>query len=70
MPILKYKILSPILALVPDGGRNVARTVPIGSIISMESGEFDRNRLVAATWDGQDVMIFAQDVRSRGEKVE
>ena len=70
MPVLQYKILSPTLALFREADRTVARPVPAGSVIQIESQSFVGNKLVHAIWDGKEIMIFAQDVRSRGEKVE
>ena len=70
MSFLQYKILSPTLALFHRDGRTVPRTVPAGSIIRIESEAFVGNKMIAAIWDDEEVMIVAQDVRSRGEKVE
>jgi hypothetical protein len=50
-----------------EDGRHVARTVPTGAIISVDSMAFDGNKLLDVTWDGKQVMMFAQDLRSRAE---
>jgi hypothetical protein len=64
----KYRIVSPTIALFLEDGHHVARTVPAGSIVTIDNVAIDK--LVEVTWDGMQVMMFAQDVRTRGEKIE
>lgn len=67
MPIGRYRISHPTLALLHEDGRHVARMVPRGAIISVDSHAFDDDRLVDVTWDGRKVMMFTQDLRTRSE---
>ena len=66
---MRYRITSPTLALFEQGGRHVAHTVPTGAIVTVESNGFDGDKLVSVTWDGEAVMMFTQDLRSRSEPV-
>jgi hypothetical protein len=61
---------SPVLALFPDDGRHVADTIPKGAFVTIDSETFNGNKLIQVVWDGKTVMMFTQDLRSRGEKVE
>jgi hypothetical protein len=65
MPIGRYHITHPTIALFHEDGHHVARTVPTGAIISVDSAAFDGDRLVDVTWDGKKVMMFTQDLRTR-----
>jgi len=47
----------------------VSRTVPKGAIVTIESETFDGNKLVEVRYEGKVIMMFTQDLRSRGEKV-
>jgi hypothetical protein len=66
----KYQIKSPTMALFLEDGRQVARVVPKGAIIKIDSGAFTENKLVDVAWNGEVVMMFAQDVRSRGKRID
>ena len=69
--VAKYRIHSPTIALFFEDGRHVARTVPTGAIVTAELIEgVDPAKLVEATWNGQKVLMFTQDLRSRGERMD
>jgi hypothetical protein len=71
MPMGRYRITDPIIAIIEEGGRHVAYTVPRGAIVIIEkSSTFDANRLVEVLWDEKRVMIFAKDLGSRSEWAE
>jgi hypothetical protein len=63
-----FRLTSPTIALFPEDGRHIARTVPFGAVISAD--ELDGNKLVEVTWDNQRILMFAQDIRARGEAVD
>lgn len=65
MPLGRYRILSPTIAVFRDQGRHVAGTVPAGAVIVIASEAFDGDRLVDVIWDGKSVMMFTQDLRAR-----
>ena len=70
MPIGRYRITNPTLALIHEDGRHVARTVPTGAFIAVDSAAFDGEKLVNVTWDRKKVMLFTEDLRLRGELAE
>lgn len=69
MPLGRFRITHPTIALFHEDGRHVAHTVPEGAVIRVDSAAFDGDRLVDVTWDGKKVMMFTQDLRSRAEAV-
>lgn len=70
MRLVKFRITSHTIALFPVEGRHAARTIPGGSVISIEESLLDQKKLVDVIFNGTKVMMFAQDVRARGERVE
>jgi hypothetical protein len=69
MPLARYRLKTPTLALLEDDGRHVARTVPAGAIVAVD-GKSDGDKLIEVQWDGQKLMMFVQDFRSRAELTE
>lgn len=57
----------PTIALFFEEGRQVAHTIDAGSVITAENIEGDR--LVEVQWREKTVMMFAQDIRARGEEL-
>ena len=66
----KYRIKSPTIALFLEDGRHVAHMVPTDSIITVKSEEFNGDRLIEVLWAEKVVMMFTQDIRTRGVKIE
>jgi hypothetical protein len=64
-----YRISSPTISLFLEGDRHVARTLPKGALVKIESETFNGNKLVEVLFEEQVIMMFAQDLRSRGVKV-
>ena len=69
MSLQRFRINSPTIALFEQDGRHVADIVPIGAIVEIDSKTFNGNKLVTVLWNGASVMMFTQDLRSRGETV-
>ena len=65
MPLGRYRITNPTIALFEEDGHYVARTVPSGAIIRVDSAAFDGDKLLDVTWENKKVMMFTQDLRSR-----
>ena len=63
-----YLISSPTIALFLEDGRHVAHLVPEGAMISTKP--FNGNRLMEVTWANKVVMMFTQDLRTRGKKID
>jgi hypothetical protein len=69
MPLGRYRINSPTIALFEEDGRHVANTVPAGAVIEISSDRFDGDKLLEVVWEGKRVMMFTQDLRKRAESV-
>ena len=70
MPVGRYRIMNPTIAVIIEEGRHVAHMVPAGAIVTVDGGALDGERLVDVTWDGKKAMMFAQDLRARAIAVE
>jgi hypothetical protein len=70
MPVGRYKIMNPTIAVIVEQDRHLAHMVPAGAIVTTDGGDFDDEHLVDVTWDGKKAMMFAQDLRSRAMSVE
>src|SRR5688572_31240331 len=66
----KYLICSPTIALLLEDGRHVAHLVPQGVTVSIDGKTFNGNKLIEVSWADQIVMMFTQDLRTRGKKVD
>ena len=67
MPNGRWRIIEPTMALFLEAGRHVARTVPAGTIVSVDSESFDHSKLVDVMWGEKKVMMFVQDLQSRSK---
>jgi hypothetical protein len=56
--------------LLQEDESRVAHTVLAGDIVAIERKALDDDGLVEVTWNERVVMMFMQDVRSRGNRVE
>jgi hypothetical protein len=65
-----YRITSPIVAIVKEGGKEVARMLQEGSIIRVaDPSALDENNLITAKWEDTTVTMFVQDLRERAERI-
>jgi hypothetical protein len=68
---VKFRINTPTIALFLEEGRQVARTIPGGAeVIVSDENTIQENKLLEVQWAEKRVRMFAQDIRSRGEKIE
>ena len=65
-----YRINDPTIAMFLEHGGYVARTVASGTVVEVCNDAIDGDRLVDVMWDGREVMMFTQDLRSRAAPVE
>jgi hypothetical protein len=49
MPLGRYQITDPTIALFEEDGRHVARMIPPGAIVSIDGAAIDGDRLVDVT---------------------
>jgi hypothetical protein len=66
----RYLISSPTIALFLEDGRHIAHLVPEGAMISTDGTPFNGNKLIEVTWAEKIVMMFTQDLRTRGKKID
>jgi hypothetical protein len=52
-----------------EGGRHVGHLVPEGAVVFVDGETFNGDKLVEVLWAEKTVMMFTQDIRTRGEKV-
>ena len=64
-----YRITSPTISMFLEGDHYMSRTLPKGAVVTIESETFDGNKLVEVRYEGKVIMMFTQDLRTRGEKV-
>ena len=62
-----FRLNTATIALFFEGGRQVARTVPQGAVVQVNDLEGDK--LIEVEWEGKTILMFAQDIRARGERV-
>ena len=66
-----FRLKTPTLGIISsDDSHRVAVTIPKDAIVTVVNGPLDSNRLVDVLWEGKTVMMFTQDPRNRGERVE
>jgi hemin uptake protein HemP len=68
MPVERYRIMNPTLALLNNDGQHIAHTVPTGAFITLDSSDLlDGDKLIEVTWDGKKYRMFVEDLRLRAE---
>jgi hypothetical protein len=70
MAVETFRIVSPALVLFLEDGRHVSQMIPRGATVSFDKAALSGNNLIEVLWDEKVVMMFTQDLRSRGEKLE
>jgi hypothetical protein len=69
MPQEAYRITSPVLGLSFKNGSHRSSVIFKGAVVHIEGETFNGNKLVEVRLNGKVVMMFTQDLRSRGEKL-
>ena len=70
MPAKRYRIKEPTIAMFHDDECGVARKISAGTIVEVLVGSTDHNKLVEVNWDGRQVHMFMQDLRTRAEEID
>ena len=64
-----YQLDTSILAILsPPNGERIAVTIPKGAFLRAVASQPNGTRTFAE-WDGQEVMLFTEDLRERGTSV-
>jgi hypothetical protein len=51
-------------------GHHLPVTIPLGGVVQVTPGSRNENRLIDVEWQGKALMMFAVDIRERGELVD
>jgi hypothetical protein len=65
----RYSITTPTCAVRMEGGVNTAITLPNDSVVSVPLPLDDLQGLIEVTVNGETVLMFAEDIRRRGQPV-
>jgi hypothetical protein len=66
----RYRLNIPTLAILSKDGQRVPMTIPYGGIVRVIGSTYDDRQLVDVEWEGKKLLMFAVDLRERGEMVE
>jgi hypothetical protein len=65
-----FRLKVQTLGLALIGDKRVAVPIPAGSIVVVASGPRPHDmRMIDVLWEGQSLVMFAEDVQKRGEEV-
>ena len=53
-----------------QNGQHLPLTVPVGGVVRVADGSLNENQLVDVEWQGKPLLMFAADLRDRGELVD
>jgi hypothetical protein len=67
---MRFRLTEETIAIATMGEKRLAIQVPAGSVITVESGPRpDDSRMVDVSWYGHHIVMFADDIQTRGEQV-
>jgi len=66
----RFRMKTPTLAIMTQDGAKIPVMVPKGAEVEVLDGPLNGNRLVDVRWEGKTVMVFTNDIRDRGERLE
>jgi hypothetical protein len=66
----QYRIKSPTMAISSSRPARTWVTVPVGAIISIYQSPREDDRLIDVVWNFGNYLMFAQDLRDRGELID
>ena len=65
-----FLLTTDVLGVQKIDGKFVAVTIPAKAVIRVTSGPTPTDsRLVEVVWDGDELLMFAEDVQNRGREV-
>lgn len=65
-----YRITSPTMAFASSNGDRAPVLVPVNAVVAISEDPREGDRLVDVVWDGKAYVMFTQDLRQRGERIE
>ena len=63
----RFRTITPILGIACLAGRRVMITIPENAVVEVVTGLMNDERMIEVWWDGNVLLMFAQDLRERGE---
>ena len=66
----RFRMKTPTLAIMAQDGAKIPVMIPKGAEVEVLDGPLNGNRLVDVRWEGKTVMVFTNDIRDRGERLE
>jgi hypothetical protein len=68
MNVNSYRLAARTMGILTrDGdGHRVPVTIPRDAVVASKGNTLDGNKFVAVTWEGKTLMMFAQDLQTRG----
>ena len=67
---MRYRLNTPTLAILSEHGQRIPITIPQGGIVRVVGPTYDDRQLVDIEWEGKKLLMFAVDLRERGELVD
>jgi hypothetical protein len=66
----RFRLKAETIAIETNGDKRIAIHVPAGSVVTVESDPRpDDRRMLDILWEGRKIVMFADDIRKRGEPV-
>jgi hypothetical protein len=65
-----YRITSPTMAFASSNGDRTPTLVPVNAIVAISEDPREGDRLIDVVWNGKEYVMFTQDLRQRGERIE
>jgi len=66
---VRFRLTTMTIAVFPDDENCGVARLPLGAIISVDDTLL-ANKMIEVTFEGRKVLMFAQDIRTQGERVE
>ncbi|MBN9662642.1 MAG: hypothetical protein J0H49_30870 [Acidobacteria bacterium] len=65
----RYQIIAPTLVLAVQGSGKKPITIPTDSMVDVPLTLYGRKGLIEVQFNGETVLMFAEDIRERGVRV-
>ena len=69
MPQCTFKLHSPTLAIRLENDHRTIVTLPRAALVTLVDGDVDVNGFVHVRFDNESLIMFAEDLRYRGERM-
>jgi len=66
----RFRIKTPIIAIVKDNGLHTSMFTAVGDIVTILCGPLDGVRMVEVTWHDKTALMFTMELREHAELIE